>query len=1297
MGAAFSSLAPHHAAPTSAPAAFRSSTRDAAPREAASAATASRISRSADQLASAGASRIRRQAPEAARERLRVVPSGPTPSLRLGDGRRSITVDGPGAPLAADLRERLEAGFGADLSAVRVHEGAAAARLAIGHSARAFAFGHHVVLGAGESSRDLALMAHEIAHVLQQRGAAGVQRCAEGGCCGCGSGAGASHEAEAARASAAVSGGGSYAVTGQATAGIPQFEGEDEGLLTGLIWRTAESFAPQLVPIIRRGADGVLDWIKGKVTGAIKAVVDTAMAPVRSVADTGKWLQGHIGPLLQSMQEAAAKIAQNDCKPITDAAAKIEDLATKLITPVIEKLQGVVGKVGDFLKGLWERFGTPAWEFIKKYAGAQWTALQDLLSWVWGLVKPVRDLSQKAWNWLKKKIGIGDGPDGQDGILQWVQAKATAAWDWLQAKIEPYKKQIQTVLAVVAGIAVLISPAGPILLAGAAIYGAVQGVKWIRANLAGGNAIVRARAHAQTVLIPQLIGAVSKMTAAVVKMAGIVTGKLGDFAAAFGRVVGAAASTALQFLVDAAQWVAGKAGELATWASEKLTGLADWIQRALGRLLDFLKPMLDFLGKVGGLIVDIYGLPFLLAGALWKKIPACIRDPFVDWIVPLILRQIDLFKELGKDDEAWAKTKADVMNIVRKVFVTKDLKGAIRATFDLLLRVFNVPPDLLQQIKQKAISSWDTISKAPIQFIKNAVRAVGGGLKLYWGNLKANLLDGLEGWLFGELAEKGIAKPKSWTDPWDLVQFALDVLGLSMPHIFDLLERRFEKETVNKLRTAWRVIGRAWDWIMDMKDKKPADVTKEIIAAGKEFGKSILEGIVTWIVEKVSVELGKMAASAAATAGLSAVLTAVKQIYRALVFATQWAASILGMVNRTLDAVGDIAAGSLEGPAEILNGAMKKATPAVIGFLAAQFGLNGIAETIKEQVDKLREKVDTAILKVIDSLKALFVMLVAGAKSIASSVLAWWKNKINIDADGQKLTLITDGTEESPQVLVASSPAKRWSSYVATLPADSKKKKEFKMAMALAEKIEARRTPVTTTDEKKRADATAKAAKEMLDNANALAALIKVLHGGERPTSVVTFGGVDDQGGAKKVEASIFTKKHPEGTRPGDFAPIWESLADLGRGEGKAVRADWYVQGHLLNQRVGGPGARFNLTPITKKANAQHEEFVESKIKDEIEAGKVLFYSVTPQSPWGDLKITRLTELKKKQANHRSQAEESEIRSLKALGKLTQGFVCVAYELKKSGKGWVKDEDGFKLPRKVIENNVVQSGKVYGY
>jgi hypothetical protein len=92
---------------------------------------------------------------------------------------------GPGAPLDTGISGRMGSAFGADFSHVRIHHDGAAAALARGLDARAFTVGEHVAFGAGEyRPRSLAgdaLIAHELAHVLQQtgRGPGGLrlQRC----------------------------------------------------------------------------------------------------------------------------------------------------------------------------------------------------------------------------------------------------------------------------------------------------------------------------------------------------------------------------------------------------------------------------------------------------------------------------------------------------------------------------------------------------------------------------------------------------------------------------------------------------------------------------------------------------------------------------------------------------------------------------------------------------------------------------------------------------------------------------------------------------------------------------------------------------------------------------------------------------------------------------------------------------------------------------------------------------------------------------------------------------------------
>lgn len=79
----------------------------------------------------------------------------------------------PGQPLDAGTRASIEPRFGHDFSQVRIHADARAAESARAVDARAYTVGRHVVFGESPS-RDL--LAHELAHVVQQAGAAGSPR-----------------------------------------------------------------------------------------------------------------------------------------------------------------------------------------------------------------------------------------------------------------------------------------------------------------------------------------------------------------------------------------------------------------------------------------------------------------------------------------------------------------------------------------------------------------------------------------------------------------------------------------------------------------------------------------------------------------------------------------------------------------------------------------------------------------------------------------------------------------------------------------------------------------------------------------------------------------------------------------------------------------------------------------------------------------------------------------------------------------------------------------------------------------
>jgi hypothetical protein len=94
-------------------------------------------------------------------------------SLR-GFDFRTLPLHSPGRPLDAATRSLMERGFGHDFSSVRLHTGPDAARIASSLDAAAYTVGSDIVFNDGQhdprTHGGRRLIAHELGHVVQQRG-----------------------------------------------------------------------------------------------------------------------------------------------------------------------------------------------------------------------------------------------------------------------------------------------------------------------------------------------------------------------------------------------------------------------------------------------------------------------------------------------------------------------------------------------------------------------------------------------------------------------------------------------------------------------------------------------------------------------------------------------------------------------------------------------------------------------------------------------------------------------------------------------------------------------------------------------------------------------------------------------------------------------------------------------------------------------------------------------------------------------------------------------------------------------
>lgn len=145
--------------------------RTVAPRPGNDAPTLQRQCECGGTCASCREDKLRRQASQG---------SGPAAQASLAPPIVHDVLRSPGQPLERSARATMESRFGQSFAGVRIHSDARAAASARAVGAQAYTVGHNVVFGNGRyapaSSAGQRLLAHELTHVVQQRGERAVLR-----------------------------------------------------------------------------------------------------------------------------------------------------------------------------------------------------------------------------------------------------------------------------------------------------------------------------------------------------------------------------------------------------------------------------------------------------------------------------------------------------------------------------------------------------------------------------------------------------------------------------------------------------------------------------------------------------------------------------------------------------------------------------------------------------------------------------------------------------------------------------------------------------------------------------------------------------------------------------------------------------------------------------------------------------------------------------------------------------------------------------------------------------------------
>ncbi|MFI6303820.1 hypothetical protein ACIBCH_18265 [Amycolatopsis thailandensis] len=288
--------------------------------------------------------------------------------------------------------------------------------------------------------------------------------------------------------------------------------------------------------------------------------------------------------------------------------------------------------------------------------------------------------------------------------------------------------------------------------------------------------------------------------------------------------------------------------------------------------------------------------------------------------------------------------------------------GAIKAIIEL--------GRMLMGVLRKAVSAIGAILKDPIGFLGNLVTGVGGGLKLFMKNAGRHLQGGVLAWLLGTGGAIGLQLPATF-DILGILTLIAMLLGLSWPNIRARLARRVPNQALVAAETAIPLVSQ-------VKGRGVAGMWGDLKTRVGDLKKNLITNLVSYLLPTIIIAGITWIVSLFNPA--SAFIRACKMIIDIIRFVVTNARQIIAFVNAVLDAVLAIARGGTGGVPALVERALARAIPVLIGALAALLGIGGIAGKVKQIFQKIARPVNKAIDWVITKIVGLIKKLWAKIK-----------------------------------------------------------------------------------------------------------------------------------------------------------------------------------------------------------------------------------------------------------------------------------------------------------------------------
>ncbi|HMP41466.1 MAG TPA: pentapeptide repeat-containing protein, partial [Roseiflexaceae bacterium] len=325
--------------------------------------------------------------------------------------------------------------------------------------------------------------------------------------------------------------------------------------------------------------------------------------------------------------------------------------------------------------------------------------------------------------------------------------------------------------------------------------------------------------------------------------------------------------------------------------------------------------------------------------------------------------------------------------------------NAVKGIIDTLVGLAKALAQLLGRMARLA---WRII-RGIVPFLTNLFKAIGKGFKQFAGNVLKHLMGGLQRWLFGNLAQEGIAIPTEFSLR-AMIRLILDILQFGLEGIKQRITRRYGAAVAGMVIAPAEFAGIAaqqgsseeaaeaqqnpiarifsssdpFSELIKLASQAFSGVVDTLIAALKEFIMTRL------VVAGVELMVSLMSPAGAA-------LKAAQLLIAFLRFLFENGKQVIALIGNILDSVEFILEGSIDSAANYIEKVLSDAIPLVLHLFAKLLRLDGIPRLIVKIITTLRKPIDRifeAIFKVTDKLAGKIRRLIKRSKTRAVGVVS---------------------------------------------------------------------------------------------------------------------------------------------------------------------------------------------------------------------------------------------------------------------------------------------------------------------